>query len=102
MKEPQIIVQGEPESTYAYPIGKAEGVVWTVDSGYPTLKMVAEIDSVTRYFRTTSFHSLFKTLSIKIYCVKSYIITMWMCKRGFNFSPILMTLLLPRKKVRNV
>ena len=98
MKEPQIIVQGEPASTYAYPIGKAEGVVWTVDSGYPTLKMVAEIDSVTRYFRTASFHILFKTLSIKIYCVKSYIITMWMSKVGFNFFPILMTLLLPRKK----
>ena len=93
MKEPQIIVQGEPATTYAYPIGKAEGVVWTVDSGYPTLKMVAEIDSVTRYFRTASFRILFK-----IYSVKSYIIAMWMCKVGFNFSPILMTLLLTRKK----
>ena len=93
MKEPQIIVQGEPASTYAYPLGKAEGVVWTVDSGYPTLKMVAEIDFVTRYFRTASFR-----ISFKIYSVKSYIITMWMCKVGFNFFPILMTLLLTRKK----
>ena len=55
MKEVQIIVQGEPASTYAYPIGKAEGVVWTVDSGYPTLKMVAEIDSIKRYFRLILF-----------------------------------------------
>ena len=92
MKQSKTLVQGTPASAYAYPLGKAEGVVWTVDSGYPTLTMIAVIDEVKRYFRTASFHML----SVHLFC-PSYIIIMWMmCKVCFNFS---LTVLHPRKNL---